>query len=116
MLSSRRPFSLSRRPELISARSGVADRGEAVAIAHRGRLDQRSLASAWFPLLGARSGAPAISQRAVQVCVLEPLCARDAPKQPRPKQQQTSVPAGQPRVVGLAGLEPAASSLSAVEG
>src|SRR5829696_3153254 len=51
----------------------------------RRRLDQRSLASAWFLLLGARSGALAISQTAVQGCVLEPLCARDAPKQPRPR-------------------------------
>jgi hypothetical protein len=84
-LSSRRSFSLSRRPAFISARSGVADRGEAAAIAHWRRLDQRSLASAWFLLLGARSGALAISQTAVQGCVLEPLCARDAPKQPRPK-------------------------------
>ena len=67
------------------AKSGVADRGEAAAITHRRRLDQRSPASAWFLLLGARSGAPAISQTAVQGCVLEPLCARDAPKQPRPK-------------------------------
>jgi hypothetical protein len=53
----------------------------------------------------------------VQGCVLRPVCAGDGRHQPRSK-ETTRRPLSQVRngMVGLAGLEPAASSLSEIEG
>jgi hypothetical protein len=52
----------------------------------------------------------------VQGYVRGPLCAGDAQQRPGRRRQRTSVAAGQPDIVGLAGLEPAPSSLSGIEG
>jgi hypothetical protein len=48
----------------------------------------------------------------VQGYVRGPLCAGDAQQRPGRRRQRTSVAAGQPDIVGLAGLELAPSSLS----
>ena len=53
---------------------------------------------------------------AVQGCVLRPLCAAGRRGNRERIRQPTSVSAVQPSAVGLAGLEPAASSLSAIGG
>jgi hypothetical protein len=50
----------------------------------------------------------------VQGCALGPLCAGGSRNNRDRRRPAESVPAGQPRAVGLAGLEPAASSLSAI--
>ena len=52
----------------------------------------------------------------MQGCVLRPLCAGDPPEQLRVKGRLWRVCPGQGGAVGLAGLEPAASSLSGIEG
>src|SRR5215217_3349639 len=45
-----------------------------------------------------------------------PLCAGDSQKRRRSRKPPASIPTGQLNVVGLAGLEPAASSLSEMDG
>ena len=53
---------------------------------------------------------------AMQGCVRRALCAGDARKPAAIKETNECASAGQTGVVGLAGLEPAASSLSGIEG
>jgi hypothetical protein len=76
--------------------------------------------SLWFgpvaiPFFGDAGSSSGQVRRAAQGLVVRPLCATTCGAVRSKEERADGVSAGQPRVVGLAGLEPAPSSLSEID-